>query len=692
MPDTQDGKSNSQKLLNDYLSNPDPGPSPSAPQPRTAGTGDTSTTAADVNLQGNKNFDNSGNSGIESRHKSSSNWNDDGYDYEMQNYYPQPYTQRTSRARSNTNYIPHYMTGPDSQYPIQEVVPNTQMAVATGSDPAANRADGFGHSVRSRAPTIRSNVPDFHSILGSTRSKPHSHNGSHIRSNSSGRSSAASAAADSENHGNETGDGVNSGSSNHALSTPLMVRPKTLHQNPQTPTVLPSAYHPINNWTSLKHGYLKEFLAEFVGTMVMIIFGNAVNCQVNVASKIQQENFDKALQKVSNSPEQLRETAEAFKNLVSSTSGGTFDEVALGWAAATTMGYFAAGGSAISGGHLNPSITVVNFIFRGFPFKNVFIYVTGQLLGAFVGALILFIFYKRVIEEGFPGEWWKNETVAGIFCVFPKPYLSTSRQFVSEYICTALLQIGTFALTDPYTSLSSDLFPLMLFILMYILNASLSYQTGSAMNMARDLGPRLALYAVGFNRHMLWVNHHHFFWVPIVAPFLGSITGGLIYDVCIYQGHESPVNWPIATYKDILRRSWLRRRQWKGRSNWPVIGKKLSNNPAPSEFSDFSYEDDDEDRGNPFQNPKTDPSKVSLVQEADPGADTRSPDSVHFKSVQGDSRRLHGEIPTIMEENPSLETESLGSLTSLSINNNDNNGPTSNDGIPSFPTVQKKQE
>lgn len=95
----------------------------------------------------------------------------------------------------------------------------------------------------------------------------------------------------------------------------------------------------------------------------------------------------------------------------------------------------------------------------------------------------------------------------------------------SEFLCGAMLQAGTFALTDPYTCLSSDVFPLMMFILIFIINASMAYQTGTAMNLARDLGPRLALYAVGFDHKMLWVHHHHFFWVPMVGPFIGALMG-----------------------------------------------------------------------------------------------------------------------------------------------------------------------
>lgn len=691
MPDTGDGNVSSQEVLNDYLSNQNPtGSSAPAAASTRPGTEDTSATAAEVNPENGSGSRHSGRRSSIGRRsstgrRSSIPYNNDQYDYEMQSYYPQQYTRRKSRARSNTRYIPHFMTDPTAQYPIQEVVPNSQMAVATGADPNANRADGFGPTVRSRATTIKSNVPDVLSVVGSTRSKGRSHN-----------DSAAGNGEDAEDEDEDDGD-------NHALSTPLMVRPKALHQNPQTPTVLPSAYHPINKWTTLKHAYLKEFLAEFVGTMVLIIFGAAVNCQVNISGRIQQDSFDNALRVLDNSAERLRETAEAFKTLVSSTPGGTFDDVAFGWASASAIGYFAAGGSAISGGHLNPSVTVANFIYRGFPFRNVFIYVAGQILGAFVGALILFITYRRVIEEAFPGEWWKNETVAGVFCVVPKPYLSTSRQFVSEYISTALLQVGTFALTDPYTSLSSDLFPLMLFILSYILNAGLSYQTGAAMNMARDLGPRLALYALGFNRHMLWINHYHFFWVPIVAPFLGSITGGLIYDICIYQGHESPVNWPLSTYKDIFWRSWFRKRQqWSQRSHWPAIGGKLSDDNASSDISSFSYANDNEDDETHFGHHHTtneaNQSEDALLPDEDSGGDMKSPEAVHFTSVQANNNRFNGQIPTILEEHPSLENESLGiSLGSTSLNDDSNDDSTSNhqddsDSIKSFRPIRRKRE
>lgn len=634
-----------QQRTNEYLADPN---SPELP-PTSSRTGDTSATATENNDGGARN---------------------DGFDYEMQDYRSKKSNRRPSRARSSTDQAPHNDTGQIRQFPIQEVIPNTHMAAAAGADPVANRADNFGHGVQSRSQRVNSNVRDVSSAQPGGPRPP------------------GEVAEDGGNEGDEAADGEGEDNdddnkqNNHAFNAPLMVRPKTLYQNPQTPTVLPSTYHPINKWTILRDKHLKEFLGEFLGTMVMIIFGNGINCQVVAAAQLQQNSFEKAIKNLGNTPEQLREAAQSLPLLVSSSSGGTFDEVAAGWAAGTTMGYFTAGGSAVSGAHLNPSVTVANFIYRGFPFKKILHYIVGQILGAFVGALIMYIYYRKVIEEAYPGDWWKNENVANMFCVFPKPYLSTSRQFVSEFVSTALFQIGTFALTDPYTCLSSNLFPLMFFILLYVIIASFSYQTGAAMNMARDLGPRLALYAVGFNREMLWIKQHHFFWVPMVAPFIGSITGGLIYDICIYQGHESPVNWPISTYKDIFKTLWFKRTMWSRRSRWPAEDEKKNEQG----FSDLEN-DSDEDNREGWDRPQDSNGKTGSSKSPFPQED--NPESVQFKSIKGKDGRYHSGIPTVTEENPSLERESFGG-TSVSLN--DTNGSNvQSDDLPSFRATWKKE-
>lgn len=589
---------------------------------------------------------------------------DEDFDVEKQQHAPD-HAAHTSSVLPQPNYIPQYtMNGGANAFPIQEVVPNSQIIL--------NDDGGVDGSGRPRGQTAVNvgvsanvlNLNDFYNNGGGD-------------ANGGGQGAAGGdpgmggGSGGDGGGGSGGGGGGSDGSPNQEppKSVPLMVKPKTLYQNPQTPTVLPSTFHPINKWSKLKQSYMKEFLAEFLGTLFMVFFGTATGCQVSFGGKAQQNAYTQALTQLNDSNE-LSDNAlaamETFTNLVSSQSAGTFDSVALGWAGAVMLGYFGAGGSAISGAHLNPSVTIANFIFRGFPKKKIPAYLTGQLLGAFVGALITFGTYRRVIEENYV-DWKNSEAVAGNFCVFPKPYLSTSRQFVAELVSTAALQSAMFALTDPYTSLSTEVFPLMLFILIFTINASLSYQTGAANNTARDLGPRLALYVVGVHRKVLWINHRHFFWVPIVAPTIGSLFGGFVYDVCIYQGHESPVNWPLTIYKEMLLKTWHRRPGWQ----------KRNRGRATSDLSDFSYQNDDDEEE--YDEETGEVKKIDGVyagfgkgraktnSKARQAEDDTGHKSVQFKSIQRVKRGFDG-VPTIIEEgNESIETASLGDSQTDSI-------------------------
>ncbi|CCC69579.1 hypothetical protein NCAS_0C05890 [Naumovozyma castellii] len=310
-----------------------------------------------------------------------------------------------------------------------------------------------------------------------------------------------------------------------------------------------------NFWCRFRNLYLKEILAEFLGTMVMIMFGSGVVCQVLASSKIEEQLFKKAINPASNKTGEdymaLPSMIETLGSVNLRTPNGTYVNIALGWASAVVLGYFAAGGASISGAHMNPSITICSTIFRKFPLKKVPGYIFAQLLGAFTGALVIFMYYQPVIEFAYV-DWKDNEIVASMFCVFPRPFLSIRRQFISEFISGAILQLGIFSMTNQYNKASTDLFPMWLFLLIFGIMSSMGYQTGTAMNLARDLGPRLTLHVLGFNKALLWNDHNYFFWVPLVAPILGAVTGSLIYDLFIFQGQESPVNWPFKTYCQVF--------------------------------------------------------------------------------------------------------------------------------------------
>ncbi|CCK72370.1 MIP/aquaporin family protein KNAG_0J02910 [Huiozyma naganishii CBS 8797] len=582
---------------------------------------------------------------------------DENFDYERQDTPGRHASQSPTSALPSASYIPQYTMDGQMPFPIQEVIPNTQVTMSTAVDSQHHNSMSKGNSnggnsgLRARTPTVTANVLNVGDFYNDRDTINNNSNGNINNSNGNGNGNG--------NDNEHNSDGGADDSTYHddgdaPLNVPLLVKPKTLYQNPQTPTVLPSTYHPINKWSAVKQSYMKEFLAEFLGTLVMCLLGSAVCCQVNLGARATEISYNDSLNKLTDSlPTSLDDAitiVRTLQELVTPSPSGSFDAIPLGWGAAVVMGYFCSGGSAISGAHLNPSVTISNLVFRGFPLKKVPFYLCGQILGAFAGALITFIFYKRVFIELY-SDWHLEQAVAADFITFPKPYLSSARQFTSEYVATAVFQACIFAMTDPYTCLSTDVFPLMLFILIFILNASMGYTTACAINLARDLGPRLALYAVGMDRKLLWIRYHHYFWVPITAPIFGALTGALVYDICVYQGHESPVNWPWTVYKEKFWKYWMRRPSW--------MYKKRER--ATSDLSEFSYAPDDDDYEYNMEDYGAGESNGILKKgKAKTKAKHQNSDSsdideevvnkaVTFKSVQKRDRG-YGGIPTILEE------------------------------------------
>ncbi|XBW38289.1 hypothetical protein QEN19_003878 [Hanseniaspora menglaensis] len=348
----------------------------------------------------------------------------------------------------------------------------------------------------------------------------------------------------------------------------VVVRPKQIQQNPLTPTILPKGFTPINRWGMIKAKYHKEWLAEFLGTLVLVTLGDACSLQNVLTVKANEENFTSLLTSYSSGVSGEQNAAQLLSAIQTITQGYTIN-VQIGWGGAVLCGYFAAGGSSLSGAHLNMCVTLSNFFFRGSPhWKLVLPYILAQLFGGYVAGLLIFGYYQKVITEVFP-DWKTNQQLLSAFVTIPKDYLSSGRQFISEAVATMFLIMGIFAMTDPYSNTSNDLFPLYMFILVYTLMAGMSLQTEAAINFGRDFGPRLALLTLGGNSNVLFDSNHHYFWVPIVGPVVGGLWGAFVYDLFIFRGHESWVNRPVYQNVDTLRRKWykLRRNIFKHRKS-----------------------------------------------------------------------------------------------------------------------------
>jgi aquaglyceroporin related protein len=158
------------------------------------------------------------------------------------------------------------------------------------------------------------------------------------------------------------------------------------------------------------------------------------------------------------------------------------------------LGVYASG---ISGAHINPAVTFANCVFRKFPWKMFPWYALAQVLGAMCASGIVYGNYKAAIDvyEGGPGirtvPGYSNHSTAGIFCTYPQSYMTTSGQFFDEFIASSLLMFLIYVLKDDANLGAGPLTPLGLFFVIFGIGACWGWETGYAINMARDFGPRL---------------------------------------------------------------------------------------------------------------------------------------------------------------------------------------------------------
>lgn len=230
---------------------------------------------------------------------------------------------------------------------------------------------------------------------------------------------------------------------------------------------------------------MSEFLAELIGTMVLIIFGGGV-----VASNILNK---------------------------SKGAGAGWVLITFGWGLAVTLGVYAAGN--VSGAHLNPAVTLGFAAVGEFPWENVLTYISAQMVGAIIGAIIVFFAYLPHWRET-----RETDLKLAVFATGPA-IRSPLSNLVTEMVGTFTLLLGLlFIGANQFTE---GLNPLVVGALIVAIGMSLGGPTGYAINPARDLGPRIAhaLLPIPGKGSSDW----GYAWVSVIGPAIGGIYGALFY-------------------------------------------------------------------------------------------------------------------------------------------------------------------
>jgi len=241
-----------------------------------------------------------------------------------------------------------------------------------------------------------------------------------------------------------------------------------------------------------------QFVAEMIGTAILILLGNGVVAGV-LLNKSKAQN-----------------------------SGWIV--ITAGWAFAVMVAVYVAG--QFSGAHINPAVTIGLATIGSLDWDQVPEYVGGQFAGAFIGAVLVFLAYY--LHWGATEDPGLKLAVHSTGPAIRNPLWNT----VTEVIGTALLLMGVLgiggnnaALTSGDLKLGAGLNPLLVGLLVWGIGLSLGGPTGYAINPARDLGPRIAhaVLPIPGKGGSDW----EYSWIPVIGPIIGGILGALLYDAIV---------------------------------------------------------------------------------------------------------------------------------------------------------------
>jgi len=251
---------------------------------------------------------------------------------------------------------------------------------------------------------------------------------------------------------------------------------------------------------------MREPMAEFAGVAVFLVIGTGVDCQVVLSSN----------------------------SAIASSPKGDFLSVSFGWAIGLALGVWVSGG--ISGGHINPAITLAMATWRGFPWRKVPGYILAQVLGGMVGSAIVYGNYVNAINIFEGGNDIRTQATASLFATYALDYLTNISCFFVEFTGTMILALMIVAGSDKYNMAPPQgLLPLIIFITLLGIGVALGMQTSFAFNPARDFGPRILLSFAGYGKQLYTYRDQYWLWCPIIGPILGAQVGIGFYDLFLKQ-------------------------------------------------------------------------------------------------------------------------------------------------------------
>lgn len=299
-------------------------------------------------------------------------------------------------------------------------------------------------------------------------------------------------------------------------SLPLLSEGAPLPASLAFSTTMPNASEkpaPPNRWLFIQRSlktFLRKFrkqIAEFLATYIFMTVGLCGSLS-HLAGSVQPGFFDSSSSFAANN-------AWAFGLLIAICLAGR-----------------------VSGAHLNPVVTFILTVFRDFHYWDCWQYIIAQVLGSFLASLTVMGLHRDTLNVAALRGLDTNSS----FTTAPRPGLNHYAAFFNEFLATAILIAFVLAMEDSNHKSPEDehkddclgsergVKSLIMVFSIIGLELAFSYNTGTCLNPARDVGPRLAIAVSSINGHPFYANDRWWAWGSWLGPFSGGLVGAILYD------------------------------------------------------------------------------------------------------------------------------------------------------------------